>query len=77
MNKDQFSEVETLKRRLKDLNRELFHTRNLAENLREENKQLKDRIHDAELQIAVHWGADEDVDSVLKDVEQALKGGGT
>lgn len=40
MNKDQFSEVETLKRRLKDLNRELFHTRNLAENLREENKQL-------------------------------------
>ena len=56
MNKDQFSEVETLKRRLKDLNRELFHTRNLAENLREENKQLEDRIHNAELQIAVHWG---------------------
>lgn len=40
MNKNPFSEVETLKRRVKDLNRELFHTRNLAENLREENKHL-------------------------------------
>jgi chromosome segregation ATPase len=35
---------------------------------------LQNRIHDAELQIAVHWGADEDTDSVLRDVEKALRG---
>ena len=35
---------------------------------------LENRIHDAELQIAVHWGADEDTDSVLRDVEKALRG---
>lgn len=44
MNKDPFSEVETLKRKVKDLNRELFHTRNLVENLREENKQLNKKV---------------------------------
>lgn len=36
--------------------------------------ELQNRIHDAELQIAVHWGADEDTDSVLRDVEKALRG---
>lgn len=39
--------------------------------------ELQNKIEDAELQIAVHWGADEDTDSVLKDIEkvfsQALK----
>ena len=35
---------------------------------------LENRIHDAELQIAVHRGADEDTDSVLRDVENALRG---
>lgn len=44
MSNDKFNEVETLKRKVKDLNRELFHTRNLAENLREENKQLGEKV---------------------------------
>lgn len=40
----------------------------------EKISELENRIHDAELQIAVHWGADEDTDSVLRDVENALRG---
>lgn len=35
---------------------------------------LQNQIDEANLQIAVHWGADEDTDSVLKDIERALCG---
>lgn len=43
-------------------------------NSRDYSDGLHEKIHDVELQIAVHWGADEDTDSVLRDVEKALRG---
>lgn len=53
--------------KVKALEVELTNSRNYSDKLHE-------KIHDAELQIAVHWGADEDTDSVLRDVEKALRG---
>lgn len=34
--------------------------------------ELQNQIDEANLQIAVHWGADEDTDSVLKDIEKVF-----
>lgn len=68
---DQIAELKNLlslqRHRNSALELELTSSRNHSD-------ELQNQINEANLQIAVHWGADEDTDSVLKDIEKALCG---